>query len=114
MYSLVAKRVSDPQVAHLPPGKAGRGKGMGDVKTQSVDRGSGYHATLSAMVRGVKREAEHKHMIGVQCALCLSSLSLGLPRPHLSLIEGTRCEKLSSQVFRNLFLLRPPFAVSRP
>ena len=66
-------------------------EGKGDVKTQSVYRGSGYRATLSAMVRGVKREVEHKHMIGVQCALCSSSLSLGLPRPHLSLIEGTRC-----------------------
>ena len=95
MYSLVAKRVSDPQVAHLPPGKAGRGKGMGDVKTQSVYRGSGYHATLSAMVRGVKREAKHTHMIGVQCALCSSHLCFGLPRPYLSLIGGTRCKKLS-------------------
>ena len=64
-------------------------EGKGDVKTQSVYRGSGYRATLSAMVRGVKREAKHTHMIGVQCALCSSLLCFGLPRPYLSLIEGT-------------------------
>ena len=70
-------------------------EGKGDVKTQSVYRGSGYRTTLSAMVRGVKREAKHTHMIGVQCALCSSHLCSGLPRPYLSLIGGTRCKKLS-------------------
>ena len=70
-------------------------EGKGDVKTQSVYRGSGYRTTLSAMVRGVKREAKHTHMIGVQCALCSSQLCSGLPRPYLSLIGGTRCKKLS-------------------
>ena len=49
------------------------------------------------MVRGVKREAKHTHMIGYNVHYARLAFSFGLPRPHHSLIGGTLVLNISCQ-----------------